>query len=236
LRKPSTLISLQVKPQPETNNNAMNEHRICEECQHPNAVHESLCTRCGADLSFVMISEAGEHETAPPDPAPVDPAPPSPAQPVKICEVCGTHNAIDEMECTHCQADIAYIRPQMLSAPPPPVTPTPAPPTHQGSGRATMVMQHLVLVAIADGQSIEIPPQGGSVGREGLGAAYLDRSDFVSRQHIRLDYQNATWMMTVLGTNPTLVNDRRIAQGDSCPIEVGDVLHLADLEFRVRLA
>ena len=227
----------------------MSEYRICEECEYKNNVSASQCFSCGADLSFVMISEeeeifpnrdeegnvAGTGGTTPPGPGRV-----------KICDVCKHANDIGFMECVNCDNDISYIRPSPLNETRPdrtdplPSASDPAPDTtsessQAGRERATTLMEVLVFNGVQDGHKITIPAIGGILGREGIGAEYLDRSNFVSREHVHLEYAGDRWIMTVLGTNPTLVNGRVVPRGNQSPLEHGDMVRLADLDFKIEL-
>ncbi len=229
----------------------MKEYRTCEACAHKNDVAALVCARCGEDISFVMISEEEEAPAIPENGGGRSPGadPPGPRR-VKICEVCGQVNDLGLMECEGCGGDISFIRARVLEESPP-ATPAPMPPpapSAQGRRntapasvqpdrtRPTAIMKRLALISVLDGHRIAVPHEGGDMGREGIGAAYLDRSDYVSRKHANLACMGDTWVMTVLGSNPTLVNGRPVPRGERCSLAHDDVVRLADMEFRVELS
>ena len=226
----------------------MIEYRICEECRYKNDVGALGCSSCGADLSFVMISEeedqcntvVAREVSAAGNTVELYPSCP---KRVKIFDVCRHANDIGFMECESCDNDISYIRPTSLdenqsvqsmpcSGTAPDITPDPS---SACKGRATIVMKTLTFTGVHDGHQITVPDIGGILGREGIGAEYLDRSNFVSREHAHLEYSDDKWMMTVLGTNPTLVNERVVHKGDRSRLEHGDLVRLADMDFRIEL-
>jgi len=61
--------------------------------------------------------------------------------------------------------------------------------------------------------------------------------NFIHRHHCRFDHDNGRWFVTAIDqqsfTNPTIVNDQKLAPGQNCVIKHGDKLTLVNTTFTV---
>ena len=151
---------------------------------------------------------------------------------VKVCRLCDTHNAPDELFCTNCGTSLADVRavdaaelerPAAEAAhatPQPSGDPAPAAGAHtvrdQGAAPCTLLFPW---------GSVPIVGELG-IGREaGFSSVsqQLDAYATVSRQHALVAVTADGWTVRDLGsTNGTYVNGARLAQGETRPIANGD--------------
>ena len=231
----------------------MEEYRICEKCSHKNKINASFCAECGDNIEHIMITDKEspgcnidntEQNKKLSQKSVKDPVK------VKICDICKTKNKVRASTCKKCDNNLFYAKAvvirentqiksqqkletksQSLSA----SDKLNSSNTQEVSSRNTTVMPRLAFIGLHDKFKISIPATGGILGREGIGAKYLNKSDYVSRQHISLSYLDAAWVMTVLGSNPTMVNGDAIEKGIQYSLSDGDLVCMADMEFKVKL-
>ena len=86
--------------------------------------------------------------------------------------------------------------------------------------------------ALRTGESFEPGPVPLTIGRAGDNAIVLDRDDFASAQHARIEAQrDGLWIIDVGSTNGTFVNGDRI--DGRRRLRDGDVVKVGDTELRV---
>ena len=230
----------------------MEEYRICEKCSHKNKINASFCAECGDSIEHIMITDEDSPDFAlynAEQNKELSQKSVKDSVKVKICDVCQNKNKVRASTCK-CGNNLfntkAVIirentqiksqqklqsKSQSLSVSDKLTSSN----TQEISSRSTTVMPRLVFIGLHDKSKILIPATGGILGREGIGAKYLNKSDYVSRQHISLSYLDAEWVMTVLGSNPTMVNGDAIEKGIQYTLSNGDLVCMADIEFKVVL-
>ena len=100
--------------------------------------------------------------------------------------------------------------------------------------KIVVVSDHITLVG--DGFQI-IVKSGDVVGRQGVGAEYLNGFKTVSRRHARFYKKGDQWFIEDVGsTNGTFVNDRPIPPNQRHEIKDGDTVKLSSqVSLRVKL-
>ena len=86
--------------------------------------------------------------------------------------------------------------------------------------------------ALTTGESFEAGPVPLTIGRAGDNAVVLDRDDFASAQHARIEAQrDGLWLVDLGSTNGTFVNGDRI--DGRRRLRDGDVVKVGDTELMV---
>ena len=145
----------------------------------------------------------------------------------KICPSCGSKNPEHEIVCSNCMADLSGVE----------VTYQEGKNTAEGEpleDKTVVVSDHITLVG--DGFQI-IVKSGDVVGRQGVGAEYLNSFKTVSRRHARFYREGDQWFIEDAGsTNGTFVNDRPISTNQRYEIKDGDTVKLSSqVSLRVKL-
>ena len=167
---------------------------------------------------------------------------------IRICENCGYHNSIENLECEKCGFDLSFVIPvdendinenaaKNLSEGA--IEETEAVSYTGGSeeidtskcdescgDRYLLSADQITRITIEDGMII---------GRDGVTAGQLGTSTFVSRKHAVFSVDNGKVTVTDASTNGTFVNGRRLEKLEPAEIRDGDRIRFADVEFGVHL-
>ncbi|GGC78449.1 type VI secretion system-associated FHA domain protein TagH [Undibacterium terreum] len=75
---------------------------------------------------------------------------------------------------------------------------------------------------------------GGAIGRAvGNDLVLEDPSKYISRVHAKIDFQDAVYYLTDVGSNPSLINDRPVGSGRQMPLSDGDRLNIGEYQLLV---
>ncbi|MES2048727.1 MAG: type VI secretion system-associated FHA domain protein TagH [Pseudomonadota bacterium] len=78
---------------------------------------------------------------------------------------------------------------------------------------------------------------GGSIGRAvGNGLILEDPSKYISRTHARLEFNNGSYVLTDLGSNPSVINERPLGNGRQIALNHGDSLVIGDYQLSVTIS
>ncbi len=179
--------------------------KICPRCGHQNGELAEVCDKDGEFLGMVPATPAAPRPAAP-EPAPA-------------------------------------AAPAVQASPAAPVAPAPADPGTRAES-APPAPAILYLDCEDSGQCHAIRP-GWIVGQShptSTAEAQLAQTpgiQFVHRRHCRFDCEDGQWYVTPIPqadyTNPTSVNNRRVAPGVRMPVRNGDRLMLAGVGLTVRI-
>ena len=86
---------------------------------------------------------------------------------------------------------------------------------------------------LPDGSEIEIPAEGGIIGRTELGGEELAGYPSVSRQHVRVTPKRSGLLVEDLSTYGTLLNGQRMEKNIPARVTEGTVLTLCNVEAEV---
>ena len=181
----------------------MPKYKLCPACNTQNAPWLLECGQCEADLTAVSITDA---HAPPPVAAEAGSATgPRPAELCRRCE-CGAPNPPQARKCALCGEDIADIRPQ-------PYCETPAEP--------------VFTLQDADGFCFTISEPECVLGRAAVLGEYLKAKSFVSRRQAKLNLCNGVvFIENLSATNPTFVNNEKLADGQPVALRDGDEIGL----------
>ncbi|WP_139488212.1 FHA domain-containing protein [Brevibacillus dissolubilis] len=219
----------------------MLEVRICENCNHHNDISMMDCEKCRMDISYIRPERVpagggGEAPAPTPNPNPGETAPFSPDAPFPL----GRDNGADDRSSAAGQesGDSSAINRQ--SAPDQKSNAQPSTATsaasHTGGASHTVRMQQLRLVAIRGGFSIEIPLYGGVIGRDGdFAKEFFQEHLYVSNRHATIRFNGVDYTIADHSTNGTRLNHQRLERDREYPLQDGDALVIANLDFRVQL-
>ncbi len=78
---------------------------------------------------------------------------------------------------------------------------------------------------------------GGSIGRAvGNGLILEDPSKYISRTHAKIEYGNGSYVLTDLGSNPSVINERPLGNGRQIALNHGDNLVIGDYQLSVTIS
>lgn len=182
----------------------VSKYKLCPACCAENAPWLLECGQCEADLTAVPVTDAAAAvvETAP-EPEPL--CGPQPGEMCRLCE-CGAPNPPQARKCLLCGEDIADIRPQpYCEAPEEPV----------------------FTLQTDDGFCFTVTETECVLGRAAAMHEYLAAKNFVSRRHAKLNRcNNVLFIENLSATNPTFVNNEKLADGQPVALKDGDEIGL----------
>jgi len=166
----------------------------------------------------------------------------------RICDSCGYHNTLGSLFCENpaCGEDISHLPPTNLEEAE--VDQGPADqeqaeesekageaPAPQSQGQ-TIRMTGIRLVNTASGFEVQVPLEGGTIGRSGtIQPEHFQNSQFVSNEHARIQLGANGYLIVDLGsTNGTKVNGVKIASAQEYPIPPGTRITVANLDYEVQ--
>lgn len=131
---------------------------------------------------------------------------------VRICENCGNQNEIMNLECTKCGFDLSFIIP-----------------TQQKNAAE----KKWILLYNNNESCVEFPILGDAeIGRNGtLAEKILDTSDFTSRSHARIFFENEKLFLEDFSRNGTFLNGVRIPKMTKTSLKSNDEIIFADIKF-----
>lgn len=148
---------------------------------------------------------------------------------VRICPACGQENPASELMCRECLCLIGNVTPTPRGAG---EEASPARESARDSGDAmadaagTVKMSRFLTLLDSSGEEVIVCESGAVLGRNGVGAEYLQNMPTVSRRHCQIDMGREGWQVRDCGsTNGTWVNGARI-EGPT-PLGAGDTLSLS---------
>lgn len=148
---------------------------------------------------------------------------------VRICPACGHDNPASELMCRECLCFIGNITPTPKGGVEEASTPRES---ARDSGDAredaagTVKMSRFLALLDGSGEEVIVCESGAVLGRNGVGAEYLQNMLTVSRRHCQIDFGPEGWQVRDCGsTNGTWVNGARI-EGPT-PLGSGDTLSLS---------
>ena len=149
---------------------------------------------------------------------------------VIICPTCGLKNPLTATMCDQCMADISAVNPIDPDAPAPqPAAPESSSVPNEDPGDTKVEKRKLLYFETPDGRVSFSISSGSELGREKEGKSHFSAYSTVSRRHARLMCgDNDDWTIEDLSsTNGTWVNERRLEQGEKCPVKPGDTVALS---------
>lgn len=69
------------------------------------------------------------------------------------------------------------------------------------------------------------------IGRDGVYEEYFDRSNYISRKHATLYFENGAVCVLDASTNGTFINGKRVEKMQKIPLNKGDKITFADMDF-----
>ncbi len=173
---------------------------------------------------------------------------------VRICPKCGMVNPEYENLCTACDQFIgmegAVPVPRETAPPEPEPEPGGPQPARDQATRRYVPEAESFFLQLQDGDLLLTATAGSELGQSHASSdAGLQIPDTVAgsrylhRRHCRFEWVKGQWLVTAIDqsasgsefTNPTFVNQHRLAPGDSHPLSDGDQLRLSGVTFSVRM-
>ncbi|WP_054637591.1 FHA domain-containing protein [Thalassobacillus sp. C254] len=163
---------------------------------------------------------------------------------VRVCPVCGYHNPLDSLFCKGdgCGEDISFIPPTAVNelvdedeqVNEEPVSPDPVT-TGESHPNQTIRMSEVILRSSMSGYEITIPVTGGTIGRSGnVVPEHFQNNQFVSNTHADILPGSAGYVLIDQNsTNGTKLNGERLLAQREYPLQDGDRVTFANMEFMV---
>lgn len=173
---------------------------------------------------------------------------------IRVCENCGFHNKIENLECEGCGYDLSFIIPvdedeleQKKDAPSTKSTDgeivgygidadceeSPNCTTCNDKNTVGSINGNC-LIASSGQEAIEIEDNL-IIGRDGIAEPYLGSSTYVSRKHAIFEIDNGKIYVSDASTNGTFINGRRLEKLVRTEIHDKDKITFADISFEVKL-
>lgn len=156
----------------------------------------------------------------------------------RICENCGHYNSLSSLFCENeeCGEDISHIPPTRVENQENRIGQKTIVEENQSVSPKTIRMTGIRLVNTATGYEINIPLEGGVLGRSGtIQPEHFQNSPYVSNQHAKIQLTaNGYVIIDLNSTNGTKINGNKITSGIEHPIPVGTRITLANLEYMVQ--
>jgi hypothetical protein len=167
----------------------------------------------------------------------------------RICPHCSHPNVRGDLQCVECGANLTFVYPSRVVKAVGETTPAtnkdisdgslPYVTSVQKSIKRTATLPRIKLVSGRDGIKISIPAGGCLLGREGdVAADYFESQSttVVSRKHLRIFPRGGTYLVLDEGSlNRTWINKQILEYNHEYPLNIGDSLIMADLEFKVSI-
>lgn len=142
----------------------------------------------------------------------------------ELCPACGR-----SVECITAYPETDPRVAEQKPAPEP--APEPAPPAQETAPAPVRTVGRRFALRLAGGAEIDIPEEGGEIGRTGIGGEQLAGYPSVSRRHLRVTIRrNIGVMIEDISTYGTLVNGRPIEKNMPVAVQPGAKITLCDLE------
>lgn len=173
---------------------------------------------------------------------------------VKICPRCGHRN--DELA-SACERDAEFLGmvpaipvheapPEPALEAPPPAAETPAPEAVAApEAEAEPLPPHALYLDLEETAQYFAIRDGWVVGQAHPSSTAevqlsgVEGVNYVHRRHCAFEYRDGRWHVRPLAqpdyTNPTFLNDKRVAPGESATLRNGDRLRLSNVTLRIRI-
>ncbi len=161
----------------------------------------------------------------------------------KLC-ICGKKNVFESRreaprKCSNCQRDLLEVSTMDENKDEVGASGEENEEAEEGGGRQPLPssdVTYLFSLEDTNGKySIDIPPCGGILGREALGAEYFSNNMAVSRKHIRVTYRDHMGVMVEdISKFGTYVNGELLMKGSPIHVFNNDIIRLYNVELRVR--
>lgn len=144
----------------------------------------------------------------------------------RICPMCNKKNSIEAPECNDCGADLSFVIPMILEKGKKEIESRPI-------GRATVAFTNFKLVHTGSGREIEIPIEGGIIGREAdIGKELLYNNFYVSSHHAKIALREKGYIIIDEGSkNGTKLNGIKLEKGREYELTDGDSIVVANEQF-----
>ena len=132
---------------------------------------------------------------------------------IRICENCGHHNPVDNLECEKCGFDLSFCIPV---------------------AEETVEAKEEIAdynIRSADGETVIKINGEVLIGRDGVCSEYFERSTYISRKHATLYFENGKVYVMDASTNGTYINGKRIDKMQKVILNKGDKITFADMDF-----
>jgi hypothetical protein len=153
----------------------------------------------------------------------------------RICENCNHQNDTSFLECIECGADLSFVHPTLIEVEKQNDEPEIETVELTSEPRKTLQLQQLRFIGLKDYQVIDIPNEGGILGREGtISPFYFQDNLYVSNEHAEIILKNDGYVIIDLqSTNGTKINGTKIEKSKELSISPGDLVTIANMNFKV---
>lgn len=144
---------------------------------------------------------------------------------VRICDNCGKKNPVSSLECEACGYDISFCIPVEY--------------TEENIKKSSEENQKdskkiWKFTAVDDENVYFSVDSETDIGRDNCEISdYLNKSDFVSRQHCKIYVKESKLYVMDASTNGTYINGNRIEKLSEYSLNIGDEITFADIKFKI---
>ena len=155
---------------------------------------------------------------------------------IRVCDNCGYHNSIENLECEKCGFDLSFVIPVDEKD----VLDSSFSDNHLEDNSSMMELEDRCdsceeRLLISSDQKTIIPIYDGMIiGRDSVSPGPLETSTFVSRRHASFSFDRDSVLITDASTNGTFINGKRLEKLQPTAIHDGDTIRFADVDFEVR--
>ncbi|KAA9023912.1 FHA domain-containing protein [Niallia endozanthoxylica] len=167
----------------------------------------------------------------------------------RICEYCEHQNDTSFLECEKCGADISFVHPTIIKEEKKDDHEFIDDSEGEKEKRAvnetqekkekqpmrTMRLAQLKLVSMKDGFVVDIPFEGGIIGRDGtIASHYFEDNLYVSSEHAEILLKNDGYVIIDQhSTNGTKINGKKVEKSIEYSIKPGDHITFANMNFKL---
>ena len=144
----------------------------------------------------------------------------------RICENCGTRNPVNVLECIKCSYDLSMVPPVRVEENQ----------NVQPAASNDVIHANCWQLSYQKDPNLTIDISNSiMIGRdEEPLMSYGHTSTFISREHATLSVQGDALYVLDASTNGTYINGERLRKLVQTPVQHGDVITFADMDFRVQ--
>ncbi|MDQ0215292.1 hypothetical protein J2S13_001692 [Oikeobacillus pervagus] len=159
---------------------------------------------------------------------------------VRVCDLCHHHNESHSLICENCGEDISFIPSTIIrkerfvqNNENPEVSELLQGEDEPSTTQKTARLIEAKLINVLSGYTVILPPEGGVLGRSGtIDPRHFQKNRFVSNQHARFSLSGDEFIVQDLNsTNGTKLNGVRLSPDREYPLQEGDKLTFANMEF-----
>lgn len=157
----------------------------------------------------------------------------------RICEYCDHKNDTSFLECEECGADLSFIHPTIVkdheSKDDLNDKPSVGQENQENTLLKTMRLAKLKLVSMKNRIVIDIPFEGGMIGREGTISLHtFEENLYISNEHAEIILKNDGYVVIDRqSTNGTKINGEKLEKNIEYKILPGDEITFANMSFQV---